>query len=64
MNREIRRILNNMSKVPLFNTTVSVELIDRLFDCHADIIFCNGKLRKISVDKITDKTFRIYTKPC
>jgi hypothetical protein len=59
----VKRTLKNFARVPSWNTTMSKEDVNYLFMEHSDTIFCNGMLRQIKVDAITNEVFKVYTTP-
>jgi hypothetical protein len=59
----VKRTLNNFARVPNWNTTMSKEDVNYLFEEHSDTVFCNGMLRQIKVDTITGDIFKVYTIP-
>jgi len=59
----VSRTLNNFSRVASWNTTMTKDEVNYLFQEHSDTIFCNGHLRQIKVDVITGDVFKVYTIP-
>lgn len=59
----VKRSLNNFSRVASWNTTMNKEEVNYLFEEHSDTVFCNGMLRQIKVDSITGDVFKVYTIP-
>ena len=59
----VKRTLNNFSRVPSWNTTMTKDEVNYLFEEHSDTVFCNGHLRQIKVDAITGDIFKVYTNP-
>lgn len=57
----VKRTLNNFSRVPSWNTTMTKDEVNYLFEEHSDTVFCNGHLRQIKVDAITSDVFKVYT---
>jgi len=57
----VKRTLGNLSKIPSWNSVLNKEEVDYLFRVHSDSVFCNGKLRQIKVEAITNDVFKIYT---
>ena len=60
---KVGRTINNFSRVPLWNTTMTKDEVNHLFEEYSDTIFCNGHLRQIKADAITGDVFKVYTKP-
>jgi hypothetical protein len=59
---DIERNLSNFCCVPNWHTTMSAKEVERIFKINNGMVICNGKLRSICVDKITENIFRVYTK--
>jgi len=59
----VKRTLNNFSRVPSWNTIMNKTEVNQLFEQYSDTVFCNGHLRQIKVDAITNDTFKVYTIP-
>ena len=59
---EVGRQLNNLSSVPLWNSTMSKAEVEFLFSEYSGTVFCNGVLRQIHVDPITNNLFKVYTR--
>jgi hypothetical protein len=57
----VTRTLNNFSRVASWNTTMNKKEVEYLFENYSDTVFCNGMLRQIKVESITDNLFKIYT---
>jgi len=63
LKENVKRTLNNFARVPSWNTTMSKEEVNNLFEEHSDTVFCNGMLREIKADVITGDVFKVYTIP-
>jgi hypothetical protein len=58
-----KRALNNFSKIPSWNTTMNKQEAEYLLSEYSDSVFCNGSLRQIKVDCITQDLCKVYTIP-
>ncbi len=63
IHKNVIRTLNNFSRVPSWNTTMTKEEVNHLFEDYSDTVFCNGMLRQIKADAITGDVFKVYTVP-
>jgi hypothetical protein len=61
MSRDVDRNVGNFCRVPLWNTTMSATEVEYMFETYSNPIFCNGRARNITVDRITDNCFKVYT---
>jgi hypothetical protein len=59
---DVTRNLGNFSSVPAWNTTMTEVEVEYMFSINDTTVICNGLLRDIQVDKITDNCFKVYTK--
>lgn len=59
----VQRNLRNFSRVPTWNTTMNKLEVNYLFEEHSNSVFCNGHLREIKIDSITEDIFKVYTVP-
>lgn len=59
---EVKRHMNNLSRVPAYNATISAQDVDAWLSNYSDTVFCNGQLRQICFDKITENTYKVYSK--
>jgi len=61
--KDVDRNMGNFAQVPLWNTTMNAKEVEYLFSNYGSgMILCNGRLRKIVTEKITDNCFRVYTR--
>jgi len=61
--KDVDRNMGNFCRAPMWNTTMSAKEVEYMCEKYAiDCIICNGSLRKAVIEKITDNTFRVYTK--
>lgn len=58
---DVNRNIVNFCRVPLWNTTMNVKEVEYLFNSTGGWIFCNGHIRDVITDKITDNCFKVYT---
>lgn len=63
MKENVVRMMGNMSRTPAWNGTLSVDEVNYWLENYSDVILCNGRPRKVVFDKITDKTFKVYSVP-
>lgn len=63
LKENVIRTMRNFSTTPNWNAVLSVEEVDYWLENYSDLIFCNGHGRKVVFDKITDKNFKVYTRP-
>ena len=59
--QNILRTLGNFSNIPGWNTTMNSKEVDYMLKNHSDLVVCDGLVRKIQVDKITENIFKVYT---
>lgn len=59
--QNVLRTLGNFSNIPSWNTTMTSKEVDYMLKNHSDLVVCNGLVRKIQVDKITENNFKVYT---
>ena len=58
----VDRNWGNFCKIPVWHTTMCAEEVEYLFSVSGGNVICNGRLRDIVADKITNNCFIIYTK--
>lgn len=59
--QNVARTLGNFSNISSWNTTMSSKEVNYMLDHYSDLVICNGSVRKIQVDKITENIFKVYT---
>ena len=59
--QNVSRTLGNFSNIPQWNTTMTSKEVDYMLENHSDLVVCNGLVRKIQIDKITENNFKVYT---
>ena len=59
---DVDRFLSCISRVPLWHGVFNAEEVEYLFETTSGWIFCNGRIRNIVADKVTDNCFKVYTK--
>ena len=59
--KNVKRALNNLSSVPMFNTILTKEEVNYLLDTHSDFVICRGIVRTICFDFITPDRAKVYT---
>ena len=59
---DVKRFLGNLCRVPMWHTVFNAKEVEYLFKISGGDIICQGRLRKIIVDKITNNCFKVYTK--
>lgn len=57
----VKRAMDNFSRSPGWNTTLTTKEVDFWLENYSDTVFCNGRLRRVKFDKITDKNYKVYT---
>lgn len=62
MTEDARRFLNNAARTPNWTAIVTATDIDDIFNACGGTVFCNGMLREVTVQPITEKTIKISTK--
>lgn len=60
---EASRTLKNFSVFPISSNTVNPEVLEAMYDMSGGTVYCNGMLRCIVSEKITDNMYKVYTKP-
>ena len=58
---EANRIISGACKNPLWNGSVTVDVVDKILESCGGQIICNGRLRKFKFTKITNKSFTFKT---
>lgn len=58
---EARRILRNMSSMPGYHGTTTVDVVDYMCANYSMTVFCLGQLRNIVFTPITAKSFAFKT---
>jgi len=58
---DVTRNLGNFSRVPLWNTVMNAKEVEQVFETTGGWVFCNGKIRHLNADKITDNCFKVFT---
>lgn len=61
--QDVLRNLRNFSTSPYWNAIMDRDEVNMLLQEYSDSVFCNGHLRQIKVDAITNETFKVYTVP-
>jgi|CXWL01.1.fsa_nt_gi hypothetical protein len=61
MNKNVKRIMDNLSSYHLFNTTLTIDDVNYWLENFSDIVFCKGRVRKVKFSKITDKIYKVYS---
>ena len=59
--KDVDRNLGNFASVPGWNTVMNAQEVEYAFDVTGGTIFCNGYLRNLKVEKITDNCFKVST---
>jgi len=57
----VKRAISNFYSIPSWNATLTSEESDYLFLNYDTLVFCNGRARRIKVDKLTNNVFKFYT---
>ena len=60
---KMRRFLGNICSMPGWNGIFNKEEVEYFFETFADIQYCNGYLRKVKADAITDNIYKLYSVP-
>jgi len=60
--KEVSRQLNNMASVPMYQSTMNKAEVEYLLGELSGTVFCQGHLRTIHADPITDNLFKVYTR--
>ena len=58
----VRGAMNILCSMPMGKTTLNTRDVDYWLENFSDTVFCNGKLRQVIFDKITDNNYKVYTK--
>ena len=58
---DVIRNLGNFCKVPLWHTVMNAKEVEQLFEQSGGWVLCNGRIRNIKADKVTDNCFKVYT---
>lgn len=61
--QDVDRNRRNFSRVPAWNTIFNKDQVNYMFETFGTDIFCNGHLRTIKADALTDTNFKVYTIP-
>ena len=59
---EVSRHLGNMSSMPGWHLTMNKAEVEFMFSQYSGTVICNGRLRTIHADPITDNCFKVYTR--
>jgi len=59
---EVSRQLGNMSSVPMYHSTMNKAEVEFLFREYSGTVICQGRLRTIHADPITNNCFKVYTR--
>ena len=59
--QDVLRNLRNFATSPYWNAIMDKNEVNMLVQEYSDTVFCNGRLRQIKVDAITNETFKVYT---
>ena len=60
---QVKRAMDNFSRMADWSTILSVQEVDYWLENYSDIIFCQGRGRRVIFKKITDKNFKVFTRP-
>lgn len=60
--KDVDRNMGNFSSVPLWNTTMNAKEVEYMFENYSDLVICNGRNRRVVVEKITDNLFKVSTR--
>ena len=58
----VSRNLDNFSRIPIWNCLFNKEELEKLLDITGSWIVCNGKIRDLVIDKLTEDRFKVSTK--
>lgn len=62
VSRGVDRNMGNFCRIPLWNTTMNAKEVEYMCETYGSMtVICNGHLRDIKIDKITDNCFKIST---
>lgn len=61
MTEEAKRILNNLSRVTSWNSTVNPSTAEEIYESCGGSLYCNGFLRDVVITPITQNLFKIHT---
>jgi len=62
MKDNVKRAMDNFSRVPNFTTILNIDEVNYWLENFSDLIFCNGHGRRVVFDKLTDKNYKVYTR--
>ena len=62
MKENVIRVMNNLSRLANFETTLNVNEVNFWLETYSDLVFCNGQVRRVVFDKITEKMYKIYSR--
>lgn len=61
MTENAERFVRNASRIQMWNAIVTPNDVDDIFNSCGGTLFCNGHLREVKTQNITDKTIKVYT---
>ena len=59
--QNVDRAVRNFYNIPSWNVNMTSKEVDYMYENYSDIVICNGRVRKIKVEKITENNFNVYT---
>lgn len=57
----VDRALRNFYNIPSWNVNMTSKEVNYMYANYSDIVICNGRVRKIKVENITENNFNVYT---
>lgn len=57
----VKRAMDNFSRMQNWNTILSEQEVNYWLENYSDLIFCQGRGRRVKFLKITDKNYKVYT---